>query len=62
MYKPNDFSNFVTFVKDQCERGYCTKEEASMAILDKAQEIILSLKMPTTDVPEEEKYQFNTYN
>ena len=59
MYKKGDFSTYVEFVKSQCKMGLCTKEEATRAILDKAQEIILSLRMPTPE--EENMYQGRIY-
>jgi hypothetical protein len=60
MNKSMEFSQFVAFVKSQKEQGMCTTEEATRAILEKAQEIILSLRMPTPE--EENMYQGVNYN
>jgi hypothetical protein len=43
MYKQGEFTNYVEFVKTSCEQGMCTKEEASLAILKKAVEMLSNL-------------------
>jgi hypothetical protein len=58
--KSQEFHNFVEFVKSQKEIGACTALEASIAILDKAQKIILSLKVPTPE--EDNMYQATFIN
>lgn len=55
-----NFGEFQAFVKNECEMGRCTKMEAIKAILDKAQEIILSLRVPTSE--EENMYQARSIN
>jgi tRNA(Ile2) C34 agmatinyltransferase TiaS len=58
MIQSGEFSQFVEFVKTQKEQGMCTAYEATMAILDKAQEMLQSLKVPT---PEEDNMYQATY-
>lgn len=41
-----EFREFQQFVKNECEMGRCTKEEAIDAVLTKAQEMLQALKMP----------------
>jgi tRNA(Ile2) C34 agmatinyltransferase TiaS len=62
MIQYGEFSQFVEFVKTQKEQGMCTAYEATMAILDKAQEMLQSLRIDDTQFMKDQSLSASNIN